>query len=112
MGGFTMIKAPVLAYDAIIKALDAGDYYCSTGPEIHDLYLEDGRLCLDCSPVRRIALQCKGIGSAAGRCAEEDCLTHFEWEIPADAAERFGFLRFVLTDSQGRRAFTNPYYPA
>lgn len=54
-----MIKAPVLAYDAIIKALDAGDYYCSTGPEIHDLYLEDGRLCLDCSPVRRIALQCK-----------------------------------------------------
>lgn len=78
MGGFTMIKAPVLAYDAIIKALDAGDYYCSTGPEIHDLYLEDGRLCLDCSPVRRIALQCKGIGSAAGRCAEEDCLTHFE----------------------------------
>lgn len=69
-------------------------------------------LCLDCSPVRRIALQCKGIGSAAGRCAEEDCLTHFEWEIPADAAERFGFLRFVLTDSQGRRAFTNPYYPA
>ena len=112
MGGFTMIKAPILAYDAIIKALDAGDYYCSTGPEIHDLYLEDGRLCLDCSPVRRIALQCKGIGSAAGRCAEEDCLTHFEWEIPADAAERFGFLRFVLTDSQGRRAFTNPYYPA
>ena len=54
----------------------------------------------------------QGIGSAAGRCAEEDCLTHFEWEIPADAAERFGFLRFVLTDSQGRRAFTNPYYPA
>lgn len=87
--------------NAIIKALDAGDYYCSTGPEIHDLYLEDGPAVpgLLAGAPHRAAVQGHRLRRRPlrrGRLPDP-----FRMGDPADAAERFGFLRFVLTDSQG-----------
>ena len=47
-GGWTMIRAASLDYDAVIAALLAGDFYSSTGPEIRELSIEDGTLTVRC----------------------------------------------------------------
>ena len=43
-GGFTMIKADELSYKALTDALLAGNFYASEGPEIKELWYEDGRV--------------------------------------------------------------------
>ena len=40
--GWINVKADALEYDTVMQALERGDFYASTGPEIYDLYIEDG----------------------------------------------------------------------
>ena len=55
-GAFTVIRADKLDYAAIIQALRSGHFYASTGPEIRALWLEDGRIHIECSDADRILL--------------------------------------------------------
>lgn len=55
-GGYVMIKADKLDYKTITDALVAGNFYSSRGPEIHALWVEDGRIHVTCSDARRIVL--------------------------------------------------------
>ena len=43
-GGFTMLKLPRLGYAEVIEALRQGNFYASTGPEIHRLEIRGGAL--------------------------------------------------------------------
>ena len=52
--GYLMLKAEKLEYGAVMKALERGDFYASTAPEISSITLEDGILKVDCSPAREI----------------------------------------------------------
>lgn len=54
-GGYLMVKAEELECDAVIEALEAGNFYATTGPEIYGLTLENGVLHIVCSPVKEIA---------------------------------------------------------
>lgn len=49
-GGFVMIKAEELNYESVLSALKNYDFYASSGPEISELWLEDGVLHISCSP--------------------------------------------------------------
>ena len=51
---WTMIKAPSLDYRAVTKALLDGHFYASQGPEIHELYFEDGMMHVKCSDAQVI----------------------------------------------------------
>ncbi len=53
-GGYVMVKADSLEYGTVMNAFINGDFYSSTGPEIKDLYLEDGFLHIKTSPAARI----------------------------------------------------------
>ncbi len=55
--GWTMIKAPALTYDAVLTAMEKGDLYASTGPEIYELYVEDGKVHIKTSPANLIILR-------------------------------------------------------
>lgn len=55
-GGWNMVKAERLDYATVIKALERGDFYASTGPEIKELYMEDGVLHIFTSEAYSIAL--------------------------------------------------------
>lgn len=55
-GGFTMIKSEKLDYPSIINALKGGCFYASMGPEIKELYYEDGKVHIKCSPARSISM--------------------------------------------------------
>ncbi|MBQ8550426.1 MAG: PHP domain-containing protein [Clostridia bacterium] len=106
-GGFTMISAPALEYGAVIKALEQGDCYASRGPIIKELYVEDGVLHIECSPVSRIAVLTE---TRAGRrvLSEDgsDCIESAD--IPLDL--KHDFIRVTLVDSHGRRAWTRAYF--
>lgn len=56
-GCFTMISAKELNYACIIKALEEGDFYSSTGPEIYSISIDDGILNIECSKADRIQVR-------------------------------------------------------
>ncbi len=60
LGGFVMIKSPSLTYDNVIKALEKGDFYSSTGPLIYEMYREDDKLYIKTSPAARICINTYG----------------------------------------------------
>ncbi|HHU16869.1 MAG TPA: hypothetical protein GXZ70_01405 [Clostridiales bacterium] len=103
-GGFTFIKAKELKYEAVIKALEKGDFYASMGPEIYELYVEDGKVHLTCSPAQRIIMPPKGRNFS--------CVSAYEGESVTEAVFELGdlnyeeYFRFEVLDSRGRRAAT------
>ena len=108
-GGWTMIKAPELSYPAVIDAFDAGHFYCSFGPEIYAYYLEDGRLCVDCSPVCSVFLKSDTIGASGQLVHLRDDITHAEFDL-SKLKRNERFVRLELEDSRHTAAYTNPYY--
>lgn len=109
LGGWTMIKAPELTYDAIIKSFDAGNFYCSTGPEIYDLYIEDGVLHADCSPVSCVYLKSDTIGASKRLIHLKDDITHVAMDLKTLKRDEW-FVRLELVRGDGKTAWTNPYY--
>ena len=105
-GGFTVIKADKLDYRTVVDALMRGDFYASMGPEIHELYVEDGYVHIKCSPAERIALH-TGIRTARQIWAKEgEQLTEASFKLE----DKYGYFRLTVTDHGGRHANTNAYF--
>jgi len=102
-GGFTMISALALTYDNIITALENGDFYASRGPIIKNAYIEDDVLHIETSPCCRIGVlsdnRCHGV--AEGENIES---ADIKIDFPHE------YLRIVVCDDKGRRAWTCAYY--
>ena len=105
-GGFTMIKADKLEYEAITKALTDGNFYSSQGPEIHSLWVEGDKIHITCSPADRVILN-TGIRRAACEYAENGkLLTEVSFRInPKDE-----YVRITVIDEKGYPANTNAYF--
>ena len=107
--------------DSILGALRAGRFYGSTGPLIHDVEATDGEVVVRCSPARSVALmtgKTSGTAVNAGRLGYRhgaDILdVSPEGGILAarlDLPETAPFARVEVTDTAGRRAWTNPVWP-
>ncbi len=105
-GGFIMIKAPELKYEAITDALFAGNFYASQGPEIYDLYIEDDKIHITCSNVQMIALN-TGIRSTQSEFAPKgESLT----EAVFSFSEEDKYLRITIKDAYGKYANTSAYF--
>lgn len=108
-GGWVVFKAPELSYSAIIKAYDEMRFYASTGPEIRESYIENGRLVVECSPVRRVHVMSQMIDPIFCDFSPDNSLTHIEVDLKK-VPEAARFLWVQLTDGQGKKAWMNPYY--
>ena len=105
-GGFVMIRAKELSYPAVIEALENGNFYSSTGPEIHAFYLEDHKIHVRCSPVEKIYVMTRG------------CFCHKEVAVPGQTITEASFelrgseeyLWLDCVDAQGRHAVSNAYF--
>lgn len=135
--GWTMVKAPALAPQAIADALAAGLFYCSTGPVIHELAWEPGPSGWDapggvvrvrCSPARAVTLVAdatKGGRVEAGRFGETRRARRLRVEgqlreglrdgdlltgaeFPLQGRERY--VRVQIEDERGRYAWSNPLF--
>lgn len=91
--------------NAILDALQAGAFYASCGPEIHDFYVEDGRAVVECSPCEFIALRTGARPTKAQRNAD-GLITRAELEL----RDTDRYVRATMVDAEGQRAWTNPIF--
>ena len=105
-GGFTMIKCDSLDYATVISAMEKGSFYASTGPEIYDLYYEDGYVYIACSPAKEICLTT--LGRLGERIASDDGSTITKARFAIDK-ELYKMIRIVVVDEKGEKAYTNGY---
>lgn len=105
-GGYVMIKADKLDYKTITDALVAGNFYASRGPEIHALWVEDGRIHVTCSDARRIVLN-TGIRRAQSVYAPQGgVLNAADFEVqPEDL-----YVRLTVYGRDELYAATNAYF--
>ena len=104
-GGWTMIKAEALDYRKITKALEDGNFYASWGPEIRELWFEDGKLHVVCSDAVRVTCNFH-YRRCLAQCAPEGGVIN---EAVFDIDPTYGYVRVTVTDAQGRCADTNAY---
>jgi hypothetical protein len=105
-GGFVMIKADELKYGAITEALAKGDFYASTGPLFHEIYIEDGKLYLRTSDVVWVGLTTDRRKSKCVRSTNGEVLN--EAVIPLDFDCQY--FRITVRDAQGNFAYTNVFF--
>lgn len=101
--GFVRVNAEKNV-SSILKALENGEFYASTGPEIYDFYVEDGEAYIVCSPVDQIIFRnfacphsiIRGENMTGGQIKLRECCTDY--------------IRAEIVDAQGHRAWTNPIF--
>ena len=104
---WTMIKAEKLNYKSITDALLKGNLYSSEGPEIHELYLEDGILTIKCSNAQKITLH-RASRRHQIRIMEDKPLTEAQFNV---SNLKDGYFRVTVCGLDGKQAFTNAYFP-
>lgn len=102
---YTMIQARTLTREGILEALDAGRFYASQGPIIHQIEITPTALTIHCEPVVR-ALYFSNLPWVRDRCVTGEALTELRYERNPRATETF--IRCELTDARGNRAWTSP----
>ncbi len=118
LGCCTMIKADNLEYDTVMGALKRGDFYSSYGPEIKELILDGDKLSFKCSEARRVILNTECRFSAViggnGEPVTEGTFNlapYFEvLNETKDINFRRPYIRIIVEDAQGRRAYTRAYF--
>ena len=96
-----MVKADSLDRDAIVSALRSGDFYSTTGPEVH-AWLEDGETAVRCSDAVKVEVHTNS-PYIRGRRKDGEGIT--EHRAPLSKIDRY--VRVEVTDAQGRVGFTN-----
>lgn len=102
---WTMIRAEELSVEAVMEALRRGRYYASTGPEIHDLTVSDGRLRVTTSPVASIALVSAPTQGGRVLAPEGETISAAQFTLPPAR-----YCRVEIVDHRGKVAWSNPLF--
>lgn len=105
-GGFVMIKADELTYNSVVEALLNGNFYSSMGPEIEELYVENGTLHVKTSPVEKIYVIMEGRNCYKKVASKGETLTEAEFELNG----RETYIRVTCRDAKGLHADSNAYW--
>ena len=104
-GGWIMLNAPQLTKAAGLGALRAGNYYASMGPQLHEVFVEDGVVHVACSPCSEIhVITYPPRGKA--HYAQDGLLETLEY--PLKGGEHY--VRVECVDENGNTAWSNPIY--
>jgi hypothetical protein len=103
--GWVMVNAENNV-SAILEALREGKFYSSCGPEIHDFYIEDNIVVVECSPAAKIRLHSMKHPTRISRSAD-GTLTRAEFDISKGG---YQYIRATVIDSDGKSAWTNPIF--
>lgn len=114
-GGFVMINADELKYDKIFNSLKNGDFYASTGPEFHEISIENGIVTVKCSPVAFVGLSTDSRHLFAKR-GEGEMMTNASfdigWHLDMEKNGPFEhqYIRITLIDEYGNSAYSRAYF--
>ena len=104
---WTMVKADKLDYESLIKAIENGDCYASTGPEIKELYVEDGVVTVRCSEAVGVFM------TTIGRRKPYKVMDEggeYITEVQLKLAPTDIYFRITVKDERGNRATSRVYY--
>jgi hypothetical protein len=106
--GWIWVKAPELTQQAILEGLQQGCFYASSGPQIHDLWLDPERseVVVRCSPVAAIDFVGNGRFSRRFLAANDRLLTEAQYHLPGHQR----YVRIACQDARGRWAWSNPVF--
>lgn len=107
-GGWTVLSMPELTYDNVIRAMENGDCYASTGPAIEEIYYdtEDGKVHIHTSPVAKIVLNSQGRRRTIASSEDGSLITEAALDIVGDTP----YVRVTLDDGKGGYAFSRGYF--
>ena len=108
-GGWICVQAPDLSHDSIVQNFIDGNYYSSSGPEIHDWGVRDGKVWIDTSAVNHVNFVCGNIINDGITVLGErfkDTLSHAKYQLKGHET----YVRVEAVDRYGRTAWTNPIY--
>ena len=105
-GGWVVIFADKLGYTELMDALEAGDFYASTGPELNSIILDDeGIVKVECSEAKNVFLITQGRRNARKIAEVGKTVTSAEFKLyPQDC--RF---RIRVEDEHGKCAYSQIY---
>ena len=106
-GGWTVINADKLDYASIIDAMEKHNLYASTGPVIHELYIEDNTATLT------FEKGAYAVMLTDGRRVKRKDATNPDGENTVTFTfnpEKENYIRFDIVDERGRRANTCAYF--
>ena len=103
--GWVWVKSETLEPEALLASLKAGDYYSSTGPQLHGVEVIPGdKVIIQCSPAERVFITGAGASAVSahgpGLRSAELSLSKF----------RSPYFRVVVRDAAGKHAWSNPYW--
>ena len=115
-GGWTVVKANDLNYSTIISALEKGDFYSSSGPQINELYIEDGILHVATSPCRSVAVISEHRFSRVINAtdspvteAQFNLNPYFDNMLLAEKPVSSPYIRVEIVDEKGYHAWSRAY---
>ena len=104
-----MIKAEKLEYEVISQALLNGHFYASEGPEINELYFEDGKIHIKSSEATRIIMTtCLRHYRTATADKKGEVISEAIFNIVPELTGEY--VRFTVVDKDGKEAHTNAYF--
>lgn len=104
--GFVMVKAPACTREAIVAAMKAGDFYSSTGPLIESVRFDGRDVDIRCSEAVSVLLRGNRFYSTVLRPDPGGTFRKAFGQV----GRRVEFLRIEVTDTAGRKAWSNPFY--
>lgn len=100
---YIMLQADELSVEGVIRALKAGRFYASQGPEFKDVEIVGDELIVRTTPVSMCTFS-SNVYWVEGRCRTGEGITEQVYKLhPNDK-----FVRCTVTDAQGRKAWTSP----
>jgi hypothetical protein len=105
-GGWIMVNATACTQQAVLEALQAGNFYASCGPEFHSIQWDGEQVSFQSSPVafaRLVGAKNNGLRTGAFDGTQ---LTEAAFTVPQD----WPYAYLEIEDAQGRRAWTNPLF--
>jgi hypothetical protein len=103
--GWIQVRARDLSEAALLEAIEAGEFYASTGVELASLTRSAGRLTLEVEPRDNVKYTVELIG-ASGKKLAESFDNKADYRLKAGEA----YVRARVRDSNGQMAWTQPVF--
>ena len=107
-GGFTYILADRLEYDDIINALDNGDCYCSSGPQIKEVSIDGDTVNIKTTDAQRITILSESRKTYSLPAKKGQSVNEFTCEIDKELTGKFILIH--VEDNSGNHAMTRAFY--
>ena len=103
-GGWINVRSESLDPDSLLAAMKAGDFYASTGAEIHNVEVTDRDIIVEADPA--IGIMLGGAGTVR-QYVRGDSITRAVFNR---AMFEGGFFRVIVVRADGKHAWTSPIW--